>query len=229
MLVPPEKCLLGSKYIQFKGEDKKLVKKFGYFIPLTELIGKLLKLPEIVHFVLNDHRSNTDTMKDVCNGSYVHSHTLSGEGNVFLQFVILYDDLELQNPLRANKTHKLAMFYMTLLNIPPKHRSQLNNIFLLALARTKDVKDFGLDQLLGDFVGTVKKLRNGGINMWVHGAGIKRICGDLIFVVCDTPATSFLAGFKESSFAFKSCRMCTCSGQEMKENFVPETFNYVDM
>ena len=43
MLIPPEKCLLGSKYVErIGGRGQKLVKKFGYFIPLIKLtqIGK---------------------------------------------------------------------------------------------------------------------------------------------------------------------------------------------
>ena len=45
----------------------------------------------------------------------------------------------------------------------------------------------------------------------------------------DTPAAAFLGGFKESSFAYKCCRMCTSSGNEMKENFVASTLQLRDM
>ena len=59
----------------------------------------------------------------------------------------------------------------------------------------------------------------------VVGGERKKIRGDLIFAVCDTPAAAFLSGFKESSFAFKSCRMCNMTGQEMKQSFFPHNFN----
>ena len=103
--------------------------------------------------------SKNDFMQDVCDGSYIKSHNLILQGEIFLQFVILYDDLKLQNLLKSNKTHKLGMFYFTLLNIPPHCRSQLNNIFLLAIGRTRDLKQFGLDQILHDFISSVKLLR----------------------------------------------------------------------
>ena len=123
------------------------MKKFGYFIPLLKLLEKLVKipLPQVEHFILNGHVCNNDFMQDVCDGSYIKSHHLTCQGEIFLQFVISYDDLELQNPNRSNKTHKLGMFYFTLLNIPRQYRSQLNNIFLLGLGRTRDLKQFGLD------------------------------------------------------------------------------------
>ena len=161
-------------------------------------------------------------MQDVCDGSYIKSHNLMLQGEIFLQFVISYDDLKLQNPLRSNKTHKLGMFYFTLLNIPPQYRSQLNNIFLLALGRMRDIKQFGLDQILHDFISSVKLLRDEGVYM-VVGDERKKI-RDLIFAVCDTPAAAFLSGFKESSFAFKSCRMCNMTGQEMKQIFFSTEF-----
>ena len=227
MLVKPQKALLGSKYMQVRGKTK-LVKKFGYFVPLEKLLDKLLMLPELVKFVSRAHDGESqDTMHDVCDGSYIKSHPLTQKGEIFLQFILSYDDVELQNPLRSNKTHKLAMFYITLLNIPPQYRSQLHNIFLLAIARAKDLKRFGLQQLLGDFVLTVKLLRHDGMLMHVGGQ-VKRVWGDLIFAVCDTPAAAFLGGFKESSFALKHCRMCTCNAAEMKTNFVPSTFHLRD-
>ena len=115
MLIPPEKCLLGSKYVQrIGGRGQKLVKKFGYFIPLIKLLHKLVKIPQVEHFILNDHVSHNEFMQDVCDGSYIKSHNLMIQGEIFLQFVISCDDLELQNPLRSNKTHKLGMFYFTL-------------------------------------------------------------------------------------------------------------------
>ena len=184
-------------------------------------------LPQFSIFIKTEHVSDCKTMKYVCDGTYICSHPLRGQGEIFLQFVISYDDLELKNTLRSNKIHKLGMLYFTLLNIPPQYWSQLNNIFLLVLARTKDVKQFGFDQLLQDFLSSFKLLRDEGVYMVLDGQR-RRIRGDLIFSVCDTPAAAFLGGFKESSFAFKSCRMCTMTVQEMKENLFSWSFNLRD-
>ena len=145
-LIPPEKCLFRSKYIKcWGGIGPNLTKKCGYFIPLLKMLQTLMKLPQFARFIQTDHASGSEIMTDVCDGTYTKSHPLTMQGDIFLQFVISYNDLELQNPLRSNKIHKLAMVYFSLLNIPPQYRSQLNNIFLLGLARTKDVKRFGFD------------------------------------------------------------------------------------
>ena len=70
-------------------------------------------------------------------------------------------------------------------------------------------------------------MRDEGVYMVLDGQR-KRIRGDLIFAVCNTLAAAFLGGFKESSFAFIFCRMCTLSAQEMKENFFSQNFNLRD-
>ena len=120
MLVPPEKTLLGSKYVDCNGRKRKLVKQFEYFIPLLKLLETLIKIPQIQRFTQEDHMSTSENMKDVCDGCYIKSHELKQERHIFIQFIMSYDDLELQNLLRSNKTHKLGMYYFTLLNIPPQ-------------------------------------------------------------------------------------------------------------
>lgn len=228
-LVSPQKVLLGCRYTLAgrKGIRPKPVKQFGYCVPLQELLQKLLCLPEIIKYVTKNHESKSERMEDICDGEYLKSHPLRNSKDIFLQFVISYDDLELQNPLRANKMHKLAMFYFTLLNIPPQFRSQLQNIFLLAISRTCDLRQNGLGQLLGNFLQTVQKLRHEGIEMFV-GEEKRLVRGDLIFAVCDTPAAALLGGFKESTKALKSCRMCNAGASEMQRVFVPSRFKLRD-
>ena len=174
---------------------KETCEKFGYFVPLWKMLETVVKIPQIQRFLLHDHTSNSDIMKDVCDSAYVKSHPLTQDSEIFIQFTMSYGDLELQNPLRSNKTHKLGMFYFSILNIPPQYRSQLNNIFLLAIAKTRDLKQFGLEQILHDYISSVKLLRDEGIVMVINGER-KCVRGDLIFAVCDTPVAAFLGGFK---------------------------------
>ena len=87
MLIPPDKCLLGSKCVQrIGGRGQKLFKKFGYFIPVIKLLHKLVKIPQVECFVLNDHVSLNEFMQEVCDGSYTKSCNLMLQGKIFLQF-----------------------------------------------------------------------------------------------------------------------------------------------
>jgi len=68
--------------------------------------------------------------------------------------VLFYDDFGAVNPLghRAKK-YKIAAFYFMLANIPPKDRSRLHTLHLLALCFSSTVKKYGFDEIL-------KPLRN---------------------------------------------------------------------
>ena len=80
---------IGSKYVQrIGGRGQKLVKKFGYFIPLIKLLHKLVKIPQLEHFILNDHVSHNEFMQAVWDRSYIKSYNLMLQGEIFFQFVI---------------------------------------------------------------------------------------------------------------------------------------------
>ena len=61
------------------------------------MLETLIKLPQIQRFIQKDHMSSLEIMKDVCDGHYIKSHELKDGSEIFLQFVMSYDDLELQN------------------------------------------------------------------------------------------------------------------------------------
>ena len=50
------------------------------------------------------------------------------------------------------------MFYFTLGNLPPKHRSRLSAIHLVAIVKTTILSTYGMDAVLRPFVEDMKKL-----------------------------------------------------------------------
>ena len=226
--IPPKKCILGSKYVTGEGGAKRLVKKFGYYVPLQSLIKSLVEILQIQNFLSKESEYQEDFMRDVSDGDYLRSHPMSKGEGWFMKLAMSHDDVEIQNPLRSNKSHKLGMFYISVLNIPPQYRSQLHTIFLLAIGKSKDIKTFGLEQILHDFISTMKLLRREGMKVQVNERTVS-LRADLVFAVCDGPAAAFLGGFKESAFALKCCRMCRCTAQEMKKIFSSCALAYRDM
>jgi hypothetical protein len=228
--VASEKVQLGSRYIRGKGNKPKLIQSYAYIVPLKNQLECLLNLPEVWDS-FNSPIINTDStlLCDICDGSYIRNHPLQKKGGKFLQLILYFDDIELQNPLRSSKRYKLSMFYMGLANLNVAHRSKLHNMFLVGIGNSKDLKTFGLDKILSDFTTTVNKLRQGGIEMEIRGC--KQIIeGDLIFAICDSPAAAWLGGFKESSaFAWKVCRICNADTNSMKLSFNANDFHERDM
>ena len=157
--IPPKKMYMGSSYLKTYQGRTILKKCFCYVVPLEDLLKSLLELEEIFKFVTQPLLPSSGTLHDICDGEYVQNHPLSFGKDPFLQFILSFDDLEIQNPLRSSQLHKMSMFYFTLANIPTKFRSKLHNIFLLGVAKSKDIKKFGLSSILKDFLSTISKLK----------------------------------------------------------------------
>lgn len=112
-----------------------------------------------------------------------------------LVFSLYSDEFEIVNALGTNvRKHKLVAFFWMLLNIPPEYSGSLVAGNLLAIAKSVDIKQFGIEILLQDFIDSMKQLATGvavlvrGANVYVHGM--------LGPVFGDTPASAFLGGFK---------------------------------
>jgi hypothetical protein len=103
-------------------------------------------------------------------------------------------------------------FYWTLQNLPAKYKSRLNAIQLAALAKSTDVKTFGLASLLTDFIDGLRKLYT-GISLDSPGHGSQKHFGKLGFILADTLAAHNLGGFKEGvGSAIRPCRTCDIQG-----------------
>ena len=52
------------------------------------MLQTLMKLPQFARFIQTDHVSGSEIMTDVCDGTYIKSHPLTIQGDIFLKFVI---------------------------------------------------------------------------------------------------------------------------------------------
>jgi hypothetical protein len=207
-LLAPAVVLLGRKVTRKKGKLGH-VDHLGYIVPFVRNLEEFLNMPEVWNFVSNPHTRDETIMGDLCDGEFIKIHPLFKRNKSALQIIVSQDDFEIANPLGSHaKKHKIAIFYFTLGNIPPQYRSRMPAVQLLAVAKTTDMKIFGAKKLLKDFISTINLLQTGGITMDIMGEQIN-IEGSLVMCPCDTLASQWLGGFKEScSFAKKACRTC---------------------
>jgi len=218
--VEPQEILLGTELKEIKGHMTE-VKSYGYYIPLQKTLQALLNLREVRTAVLTPHYSGSRFMKDVCDGTYIRTHPLFAKNPNALAIVLNHDDMEVVNPLGSHvKKRKLAMFYISLANIPPEFRSKLVTIQLAAIARSKDLRKFGVEKLLEDFVTTINELQCTGIKFKI-GPSEHLVHGTLVMAPCDTLAAQWIGGFKEGvGFAVKPCRTCEVMQTEAKQSFI---------
>lgn len=221
--IKPKKIRLGTKCIS-KGTGHVLKHAFAYYVPLKDQLQLLLKMPEIVHFLSYPAQSTDGTMSEVEDCPMAKVFNNQHRGQVSLKLSLSYDDVEIQNPLRSNHRHKLAMMYFSLLNIPAKMRSKLKCIFLVGIARTKDLQRFGVSALLEDFISTVNGLSSQGVQFELKGQQ-ETVWGKLMYAVCDNPAAGYLGGFKEAAgFSRKACRRCYADQESMRRHFNAKQF-----
>lgn len=217
--IAPQKVFLGSKLERKNGKVTN-IEYYGYIVKMSDLIQLLMEMPEMEEFLKRD-QSNSGLMTDIFDGEYVKSHpALQDPGSLLV--ILSHDDLEIVNPLGTHvKKHKISMFYMTLGNIPPQFRSKLSSIFLLAVSKSKLLREFGSTNLLSDFVHSINQMQSGEMTLSVNGQN-QVIKGTLVMAVCDTPAAQWLGGFKEGvSFAKKPCRTCNIDNKDLAKKLNP--------
>ena len=212
----------------YMGTDEKGEICTAHIVPFLTQLEAVLNMPEMHSALIVKTIPENGVMGDMRDGSFVQDHQFTEEGREWVQVLMSFDDLELQNPLKSNHAHKMSMFYFTLLNIPVESRSKLTSIFTIAIARSMDVKDFGFEPILADFKEGMVKLKTDGVMMEIHGVR-RLIFGNLIGAVCDHPAAGQLGGFKEGTNAWKACRTCTANQETRKEKFTTQPFRRRNM
>ncbi|XP_051558169.1 uncharacterized protein LOC127443496 [Myxocyprinus asiaticus] len=230
LLQPIEPELIISKntvcYVK-SGDSRVLTIKnhYFYYIPLVKSLEQLLFHPRILAVIEEGPQPcKNGFFHDLVDGDIFKSHPLFLKVPTALQLILYTDEIELCNPLgsRANK-NKLLLIYYTLGNIKPKYRSRLAAIRLLAMVKSKDLSDCGIDKIFERINRDLIELYD-GVKV-VTANGEKTICGALMSVCGDTLAQHEVAGFKEGvGFAYSKCRHCECNFEDMQEQFNEDLF-----
>lgn len=218
-IICPQPVTLGSHLKKTKGTVKR-IRDQGYFIPFEDLIKALYCLPEVLYWFQHSHKSNDNFVRDICDANYVKNNQLFKRNPKALQIILYNDDIEIVNPLGTHiKKHKITLFYATFANIPPEYRSKLHAIFLIGVARSRILKSYGISKLLDNFIKTVNVMSSGGLQIEANGKQYN-VEGAVVMAPADTPAANSLGGFKEGvGFAYKKCRTCLVSNEEIAKIF----------
>lgn len=105
---------------------------------------------------------------------------------------------------------------MLLANIPPKYRSHLNTIQLVALVKAADLKQYGFSTLLAPLIHDLKILESDGVCIERH-EGNMTFNGSIIAVFADNLGAHSIGGFVESFTTQRYCRFCFLPRHEMQK------------
>lgn len=188
------------------------------YVPILQTLKSLFSCNEFssLYFEYNENIKSNVVARD---GS--KSYTSFNSGSCFknndlfrlypdsIQLLISADDFEPCNALqsKANR-HKICGVYMTIQNLPAKYASKLNNIYLVCLCNSDDLKSKQTDfnniwQLI---VNEISELETRGIV--VNGRNLR---GTLVHTAFDNLGANVGLGFAGSFSSHKFCRHCTSS------------------
>ena len=186
------------------------------YVPILDTMKLLLSHSDILHFVTHDHISIDGVLRDFCDAEQFKNNPLFQRDSNALQLHFFYDDFETVNPLGSKtKVHKIGGFYFVLKNLPPKFNSSLQNIHLVALCHTEDIKKYGYDEILRFLVEDINILSSHGIEL--PDGSRKR--GTITQFSADNLGANSLFGFVESFTASHYCRLCSMGKEETQISF----------
>lgn len=180
------------------------------FVPISETLEKLFTFPKFLKIYLehnNTHTCENGVFENVCCGeNFENCDWFDGEyPDVQIQLAV--DDFEPNRALKSKAgIYKTRGIYCSIRNFPTSLNSKLNNIYLVALCFTNDLK--GNSDAVYTLWRTITKDLE---NLNKKGIAIdngKRIKAVLVNVTYDNLGGNELLGFPESFSARYYCRFC---------------------
>lgn len=218
--VPPEEMMMGIRWDIVRATDSQcaiprlLPCKFQY-VSIIKSIESMFEREDFRNeFFKTKHQCQPGVYIDFCCGSkFQNSHFFKSAENC-LQLQIATDDFEVANPLGSKATlHKICAVYLLIRNLPMRLRSKVDNIQVIALCNTDDIKTKYTDfnDLWRPIVHEISQLENGVRikDLNIHGT-LCNISGDNLGI---SASYGLVENFSTSSHV---CRICECDLEQRK-------------
>lgn len=196
--VAPE-CISLGKY--------RNTERFFFYIPILKTLDVLLQNKNVLNRCLSPSNEikPDNILSDFTDGLVFKNNSFFREHPTCLKIIMFQDAFELCNPLGSSrKKHKIVGIYMILGNLHSHTWSKVDNILLVALAKTTDIEHFGIDAVFDAVVKDLKILEEIGII--VDGHNFK---GSLFAMLGDNLGSHQIGGFCENfSTTPYICRYC---------------------
>lgn len=226
LFVPPQQKILGTRFEmkRIKAENiavPKVIQSKMQYISIIETITSLFQRQDFrdaffTHNKNGKHQCTDGVYTDFCCGNLYKKNGLFQRNDVCLQIQISADDFELCCPLKSKANiHKICGVYFTIRNLPAQYLSQVNNIFLLALCYSDDLKNKQCDfnNIWRLIVDEIKILEGDGVKLQC-GTAIK---GSISFCTFDNLGAHVSLGFANSFSCKYNCRFCENSSVEYQD------------
>jgi hypothetical protein len=205
----------------YLGFDKYHVKRYYEYVPIIETIQELLKDAHVKEQFEKPILNSDEILRDFMDGSVAKSNVLFIELGNAIKLILYQDAFEVVNPLgSAKKKHKVLAVYLTLGNIYPQNRSQIDQMQLVLLVRESDFKFFGQNAVFRVLVNDLKKIEQDGVLV-----DTKYIRGTVAMILGDNLGSHCIGGFVENfSRCPYVCRFCLLETENIHVGDVFDTF-----
>lgn len=219
MYVEPEEKSIGlhwkSKFeTQVNSAHHTLDHSTFQYVPIIKTLNALFLDADFKNaYMSNEHTCTDGVFERFCCGKIYKNNEFFERNPNALQLQFAIDDFEICSPLKTKAgTQKLCAIYMQVMNLSPRFLSRLENIYLVALCKSYNLKleYTSLDNILELIVFEIKSLEENGLNIG-NGVNLK---GTMISFTFDNLGGNSLYGFVEGFRAKYFCRMCDLSNEE---------------
>lgn len=221
--VAPAPKLLGRRwdhcYNRITGNYEKVFKicEFQY-VSIVETLTNLFKNSSFKDaFFSNSHTCVDGTYEKFCCGEIFKNSEFFQENPNAIRIQIYYDDFTLSSNSKSQPTVKLGGVYFTIENLPRHLNSHIDNIHLIGLFHTQDLKNFGqnYNKILLPIIEDLIHLDNIGIKLDNNQV----LKGALINHPADNLGTRTIFGMFESFRSTFHCAHCKMSIECCEKSF----------
>jgi hypothetical protein len=219
--VAPEEILLGKRtdtVLKNNENVRKEVKESLQYISIKSTLMALYRNKSFVKIVEKEKRSTPGIFKSFIDGRHFQSKNYFVSHKHALRINLYFDDLEVCNANGSQSSvHKIGCFYYTIQNATTKYNSKLENIFILAICYSSDIKKYGFDKILEKFIQEMEELESeNGVEFFV-GNQKRTLRATLVSFIGDTLAAHDVLGFSGPG-SKKFCRECLISREQFHKN-----------
>lgn len=232
LFVEPEAIPLGSRWeTQLKNGDglnNVLVKEEAHYISVIKTLRSLCQNPIFANEILDEKfdSASSGLYTDFKDGLTFLKHPLfSDRSKVSVRLQLNYDGMGSTNPLRGHSApHNVGMFYFTIQNLPKHFQTCNENVYLLAICYSLDIKKYGFHAILSKFMEEIKLLETEGVSVNIPGRGDVTIFGSLSVFSGDCLAVNEIFGLVCDFSHDYHCSICYATKKELSTNFVESSF-----
>lgn len=193
------------------------VQSICQYVSIVSTIKSLFMQPEFVTLFLatnTAHQCRDGSFERICCGDRIKQNPFFGEIQNVVMIQIFTDDFEVCSPLLIHAgTHKTCAYYMRILNMPDKYLSRLENIYLVCLSNSRDVKN-GHTEIQELIVEDLRVLERDGIKVKCPSGDEITIKGALVCFSSDNLGANTAFGFIECFSNGHFCRLCDMKKSE---------------